>query len=91
MKRKKTQQRILHPLAQEFAVVIVISDSYLHSRADCIDGFIQVVKLTDKMQIVLVGAIVGPLHMVWENAALDEIDSIWLVSIHVDLEIYCTG
>jgi hypothetical protein len=61
---KKTQQRILHPLAQEFAVVIGICDSYLHSRAVCFNGFIQVIKLTDELHIVLVGAIVGPLDVI---------------------------
>jgi len=61
-----------------------------HGWADCVDGFIQVVKQTDKMHNVHVGAIVGPAHWVRENAALDRIDSIWLINNQVDIVTYST-
>jgi hypothetical protein len=59
-----------------------------HGWADCIDGFIWVVKQTDMMHIVLVGAIVGTAHLMRENVASDRIDSVWLVNNHVDLATY---
>jgi len=59
--------------------------------ADCVDGFIKVVKQTDMMHIIPVRAIVGPAHLVREiNAASDRIDSIWLVNNHVDSDTSCT-
>jgi len=73
--------------------VLVIPTKYtdLHGWADCVDGFIRVVKQTDKMHIVPVRAIVGSAHLVPENnAASDRIDSIWLVNNHVDLNTYWT-
>jgi len=67
----KTQQSILRPQAQEYAVVIPTTFKDLHGWADCVDGFLRVVKQTEKMHIVPVGAIVGPAHFVRENAASD--------------------
>jgi hypothetical protein len=88
---KKTQQWILHPQPQEYAVVIPEKFKDPHRWADCVDEFIQVVKQTDKMNIILVGAIVGPAHLVRENnASSDRINSIWLVNNHVDLDPYWT-
>jgi hypothetical protein len=49
-----------------------------------------VVKQTNKMHIVPVGAIVGPADLVWENAASGSIDCVWLVNNHVDLDTYWT-
>jgi len=71
---------------------VVIPTKYkdLHGWADCVDGFIRVVKQTDKMHIVPVGAIVGLAHLVRENAASDRINSVWLVNNHVDLDTYWT-
>jgi hypothetical protein len=43
-----------------------------HDWGDCIDGFFQVVKQTDNMQIGPVGAIVGPAHLVRENNAASD-------------------
>src|SRR5882757_2334639 len=48
---KKTQQWILRPQPQEYAVVIPTKYKDRHGWADCVDGFIQVVKHTDKMHI----------------------------------------
>jgi hypothetical protein len=62
----------------------------LHGWADCVDGFIWVVKHTNKMYIEHVGAIVGPAHLVWDNAALGSMDSVWLVNDHVNLDTYWT-
>ena len=42
------------------------------------------------MQIVPGGAIVGPAHLLQENAASGGIDRIWLVNDHVDLDTYWT-
>jgi len=71
-------------------VVIPTKYNDPHGWADCVDGFIQVVEQTDKMHIVPVGAIVGPAHLVRENAASDRIDSVWLVNNHVDFDTYQT-
>jgi hypothetical protein len=60
----------------------------LHGWADCVDGFIQVVKKTDKIHIVLVRVIVGPAHLVRENAASDRVNGVWLVNNHFDLDTY---
>jgi hypothetical protein len=87
---KKTPQSILHLQVQEYAVVIPTKYKDPHAWADCVDGFIRVVKQIDTMHIVPVGAIVGPAHLVRENAASDRIDSIWLVNNHVDLDTYWT-
>ena len=59
-----------------------------HGWADCVDGFIKVVKQMNKMHIVPVGAIVEPVPLVWENAALGSIDSVWHVNDHIDLDTY---
>jgi len=88
---KKTQQWILRPQVQEYAVEIPTKYKDPHGWADCVDGFIQVVKQTEMMHVVPVGAIVGPAHLVRENnAASDRIDSIWLVNNHVDWDTYWT-
>jgi len=85
-----TQQWVLRPEAQEYAVVIPTKFKDLHGWADCVDRFIRVVKQTNKIHMVPIGAIVGPAHLVWENAALGGIDSVWLVNNHVDLDTYWT-
>jgi len=87
---KKTEQWILCPQAQEYAVVISTKYKDLHGWDDCVDGFIWVVKQTDKMYIVPVGAIVGPAHLVRENATSDRINSISLIYNHVNLDTYWT-
>jgi hypothetical protein len=61
-----------------------------HGLTDCIDRFIQVVKPTDMMHIVSVGAIVQPVHLVQDNAASDRIDSVSLVNNHMDLDTHWT-
>jgi len=71
---KKTQQWILHPQAQEYAVVIQTKYNDLHGSADCVDWLIQVVKQTVMMHIVPVGAIVGPAHLY--QRMLNQIESI---------------
>jgi hypothetical protein len=88
---KKTQQWILHLQVQEYAVVIVTKCKDPHGWADCVDEFIRVIKLTDVMHIFLVRAIVGPAHLLQENAASDRIDSVLLVNNHVDLDTYRSG
>jgi hypothetical protein len=87
---KKTQQWVLHCQAQEYAVVIPTKFKDLHDWADCVDRFIWVVKQTNRMHIVPIGAIDGPAHLVQENNAWGGIDSIWHVINHVDLDIYWT-
>jgi len=83
---KNTQQWIVHPQAQEY-VVVVIPTKYKdpHGWAGCVDGFIWIVKQTDQMHRIPVGAYVGPAHLVRENAVSDRIDSVWLVNNHLDL------
>jgi hypothetical protein len=85
-----TQQWVLRPQAQEYVVVIPTKLKDLHGWADFVDGFIWVVKQTTKMHIVPDGAIVGPAHLVRENAALGGMDSVWLVNYHVYLDTYWT-
>ena len=41
---QKTQQWVLHPQPQEYAVAIPTKFNDLHGGADCVDGFIRVVK-----------------------------------------------
>jgi len=84
---RKTQQWIVHPQVQKYAVVVSTKYKDRHGWADCIDWFIRVVKQTNMMQIVPVAAIVGRAHLVRENVASDSIDSIWLVINHVDLDV----
>jgi hypothetical protein len=57
---------------------------YPHGWAGCIDGFIWVVKQTEIMHSLPVGAIIEQEHLVRENAASESIDSIWLVNNDVD-------
>jgi hypothetical protein len=64
--------------------------TYLHSWADCFDVFIWVLKQTNKMHIVPIGAIVGLSDLVRENAALGSINNVWLMNHHVDLDTYWT-
>jgi hypothetical protein len=87
---RMTHQWVLRPQAEEYAVVIPTMFKDFHGWADCVDVFIRVVKQTNKMHIVPVGAIVGPAHVVRENAALGGIDSVWLVHDHVNLNTYWT-
>jgi hypothetical protein len=42
------------------------------------------------MQILPIGAIVGPEHLVGENATSGVIDCVWLVNYHGDLDSYWT-
>jgi hypothetical protein len=73
---QKTQQWVLRPQVQDYAVVIPTKYKDHHGWADCVDGFIRVVKQTNTIPIVPVGAIVGPAHLVMENAASDIMDSV---------------
>ena len=87
---KRCQPWILRPQVPEYAVVIPTKYKDPHGCADCVDGFIRVVKETDMMHIVPVRAIVGLAHLVREHAASDRIDRVWLVNNHVDLVTYWT-
>jgi len=87
---KITQQWVLRPQPQEYAVVIPTKYKDLHGWADCVDGFIWGVKQTNKMHIVPVGAIVGPARLVRKNASSGSMDSVWLVNNHVDIDTYWT-
>jgi len=84
------QHWVLRPQVQECAVAIPTKYKDLHGWADCVDGFIRVVKQTNKIHIVPVGAIVGPAHLVRENTASGGMDSVWLVNNYVDLDTYWT-
>jgi hypothetical protein len=73
--------------------MVVISTKYedVNGWADCVDGFIRIVKQTDKMQILPIGAIVGPAHLVGENNAVsDRFESVWLVNSYVNLDTFWT-
>jgi len=87
---KMTQEWVLCPEAQEYAAVIPTKYKDCHGCADCVDRFIRVVKQTKPVHIVPIGAIVWPVHLVRENAALGGMDSVWLVNHHVDLDTYWT-
>jgi len=62
----------------------------LHGWADCVDGFIRVVKQMNKMHVVPVAAVVRPTQLVRENAAVGGIHSVRLVNHHVNLDTYWT-
>jgi hypothetical protein len=81
---KKTQQWVVRPQAQEYVVVIPTEYKDLHSWAKCVDGFIRVVKQTNMMHILPVGAIVGLAHSMRENVTSGGIDCIWLINNHAD-------
>jgi len=83
-------QSVSHLQAQQYTVVIPTKYKDLHGWADCVDGFIQVVKQTNQIHTVPIAAVVGPAHLVRENASLGSIDSVWLVNNHVDLDTYWT-
>jgi hypothetical protein len=70
--------------------VIPTKYNELHGSADCVDGFIPVVREMNKTDIVPVGEIVRTARLVRENAALGGMDSIWLVNNDVDLDTYWT-
>jgi hypothetical protein len=59
-KCQKTQQRVVHPQAQEYMVVIPTKYNNGYGWADCVDGFIWVVKQMMKRHIIPIGAIVEP-------------------------------
>jgi len=61
----------------------------LYDWADSVDSCIWVVKLTEKMHIVPLRAIVGHAHLVPENSASDWFDCVLLVDDHIDLDTYC--
>jgi hypothetical protein len=81
-----TQQWILCPQVQEYAVVIPTKFKDPHGWANCVDRCIRIVRQTDVIHIVPVAAIVGMAHLVQENAASDWINSIWLVKNDVHLD-----
>lgn len=70
----KPQKWILCHQAQEYSAVIPIKYIDLHGNMDCINRFIQVVKLADEMHIVSVEAIIKLGHLMRGNARLDRID-----------------
>jgi len=83
---KITQYGVLYPQIQEYMVVIPTKFKDLHGWADCVDGFIRVVKQMNKMHIVSVGAILGPAHLVREYTALGSLDCVLLVNNHVHFD-----
>jgi hypothetical protein len=88
---KKRREWILRPRPQAYAVVIPTKFQDRRGWADKVDGFIRVVKLTHKMHIVPVGAIVGPAHLVREDEEVlgsnrGDDTSIWLLNNKVDLD-----
>jgi hypothetical protein len=85
-----TQQWVLHRQGQEYAMVIPTKYQDLKGWADCVDRFIRVVKQTNKMHIVPVGAIVVLARLVRRNAAFGDMDSVWLANNHVALDTYWT-
>jgi len=85
---KKTQQWILRPQPQEYAVVIPTKFNDLHGWAECVDRFIWVVEQTNEMYSVPLGVMVGQAELVWEDAASGDINCLWHVNSHVDLDMY---
>jgi len=87
---KLSHQWILHPQPQEYVVVIPTKYKDLDGWADDVDRIIRVVKQTDMMHVVPVGAIVGPAHVLRENAGSDRIHRVWLVHNPMDVDTCCT-
>jgi hypothetical protein len=81
---------ILHTQAKEYKVVIRTQFNDGRFWPDSVDELIQVVKQTNRIRTVLVGARVGPAHFVGENAAGGGIDCAWLVNTDADLDTYWT-
>jgi len=73
-----TQQWVSCPQAHQYAVVTPTKYQDPDSWANCVEGFIHVVKQTDRMYIVPIGAIVELVHLAEKNAASDRIHSVWL-------------
>jgi len=69
-------------------VVIPIKYKHHHGWANYVDGFIRVVKQTNKMHIEPIEAISGWAHRVRENAAFGGIGSVWPVNNHIDIDTY---
>jgi hypothetical protein len=86
----KTQPWVLHLQAYKYAEAISTMYRNLRAWPDCVDGFIPVVKQTNKMPIVPVAATGGPAHLVWENDTLGSFYNVWLVNTYVDLDTYWT-
>jgi hypothetical protein len=87
---QKTQQWVLCSEAQEYLVVISTKYKHLYGWTDCVDGFIWVVKQTNKIHIVPIGTVGELGHLVREKGTSGGIDSVWLVNNHVDLDTYWT-
>jgi len=87
---KKTEEWILCAQAEEYASMIPTMYKDPHGWAECIDRFIRVLKQPHDMGTVHVRASVGLVHLVWENAASDRMDSLWLVNYLADLNTYWT-
>jgi len=71
-------------------VVIPTNFNDLNVWADCVHGFIRILKQTDTMHIVSVVAIGGLAHWGRENAASDKIDRVWRVNNHMYSDTYWT-
>jgi hypothetical protein len=82
---KNTQQWVSRPQVQEYTVVIPTKYKDFNCCADCVHGFIRIVKQINSTHIVSSGAVFVPAHLVGENAASGGIDSVWLVNDHVEL------
>jgi hypothetical protein len=65
-------------------MVIPTNFKDLYGWADCVYGFIRLVKQTNKMYIIPVGRLAGEAYLVRENAASGGINCVWLVKNHVD-------
>jgi len=90
MRWQKTQQWVLPPQVQAYRVVIRTTFNDLPGWAECIDGFIWVVKLTNMMHIVPVGAMIQQAHVLRRNAAAGSINNRLLVNNHIELDTYWT-
>jgi len=71
-------------------VVILTKYKNPHGWANCVDGFIRVVKEINMMHIEPVGAIVARAKLVPENTASDSIDCVRLVTYYGDFDTYVT-
>jgi len=81
---KKTQQSVLRPPVQEYAVLHPTKYQNFNGWAYCVDGCIWVVTQTHKMHFVPLDELLN------RHIRCGPINSIWLVNNHVELNTYWT-
>lgn len=88
---QKSQNAICLLQDQQYTVVIRRKYHEHQGCADCCDSFIWVVKPSNIIHLVHIGATSVPAYLVQENAASDKKFCVWLINTPVDLDNCWTG